>query len=55
MEVTSQNKECPCKRKKCERYGNCAACKEHHHNSVRKPLTACERLEAKKELKSKGK
>ena len=36
---------CPCKRKKCERHGNCDACRAHHHDSSRKALTACERLE----------
>lgn len=36
---------CPCKRKKCERHGNCDACRAHHHDSSRKSLTACERLE----------
>lgn len=53
MKATCQDIECPCKRKKCERYGNCNACKEHHHNSARKPMTACERLEAKKERKNR--
>ena len=38
---------CPCKRKKCERHGNCDACRAHHHDSSRKPLTACARLEQK--------
>ena len=40
-------KPCPCKRKKCERHGDCNACIAHHHNSHRKPLTACERIEQK--------
>lgn len=34
---------CPCKRVKCERHGDCAACRAHHHASQRKPLTACKR------------
>ena len=34
---------CPCKRVKCERHGDCAACRAHHLASQRKPLTACER------------
>lgn len=36
--------DCPCKRTKCERHGDCKACEEHHRNSKRKVLTACERL-----------
>ncbi len=55
MEVVNQNIGCPCKRKKCERHGDCDACKEHHHNSARKPLTACERLETKKLHKNRRK
>ncbi len=39
--------KCPCKRVKCERHGNCAACKQHHHDSVKRPLTTCERMKAK--------
>lgn len=34
---------CPCKRVKCERHGDCAACRAHHLASQRKPLTSCER------------
>ncbi|MGM9682862.1 MAG: GNAT family N-acetyltransferase, partial [Eubacteriales bacterium] len=34
---------CPCKRKKCERYGNCDACRKHHFDSKRKRPVACER------------
>lgn len=40
-------KACPCKRKKCERHGDCRACMEHHHNSRGKSLTACERYAQK--------
>ncbi len=49
MEYKDDN--CPCKRIKCERYGDCVACKEHHHTSERTPLTACERIMVKKEGK----
>lgn len=35
---------CPCKRKKCERHGDCLACRAHNHDTSRKPLTACERV-----------
>lgn len=38
---------CPCRRVNCPRYGDCAACREHHHSSERKPLTRCEKLERK--------
>ena len=24
--------ECPCKKVKCDRYGNCDECKKYHHN-----------------------
>ena len=34
---------CPCKRVRCERHGDCDACRAHHQASPRKPLTACER------------
>lgn len=39
---------CPCKRIKCPRHGDCAACKEYHKNS--RYRTACEQR-AQKELK----
>lgn len=42
-----QKENCPCKRIACERHGNCDACKEHHHRSVKIPLTTCERKKAK--------
>lgn len=48
-----KEKDCPCKRVKCERHGDCVACKEHHHASTRHPLTTCERIRAKNEKKQK--
>ena len=48
MKKIRQNIECICKRKKCERHGDCVACKEHHHNSTREKLTTCERLDVVK-------
>ena len=39
---------CPCKRKKCERHGDCKSCMAHHHASARKPMTACEPYEQKR-------
>ena len=44
------NKNCPCKRIKCERYGNCNACREHHKN--KKSLTFCDRLKKKEQRKA---
>ncbi len=35
--------DCQCKRLKCDRHGNCAACKEYH-TTVMKYLPYCERL-----------
>lgn len=43
-----KNESCPCKRTKCERHGDCSACKSHHHASKKIPLATCERLENKK-------
>lgn len=42
------NVDCPCKRTKCERHGDCEACREHHHTSSGKPLTACDRKEQRR-------
>lgn len=48
--LSFQCDNCPCKRMKCERHGNCAACKEHHHNKNSKiSLTRCEKLKKKEE------
>lgn len=51
MKGTNMNNiDCPCKRTKCERHGNCAACREHHHDkNSKKPLTRCEKLKKKEE------
>lgn len=40
--------QCPCKRLKCERHGDCEACRKHHNTQKRKIRIACERIEAKK-------
>ncbi|WP_310603670.1 hypothetical protein [Anaerosporobacter sp.] len=48
------NTDCPCKREKCDRHGNCEECKAHHRDSKSQPLTTCERLkrkEARKQVK----
>ena len=39
------NNNCPCKKKKCERYGNCDACRAYHAESKRK--RPCERTKKK--------
>lgn len=38
-----QQGKCPCRRKKCERHGNCAACVEYHQTQNRKYAVACKR------------
>jgi hypothetical protein len=48
----SNEQNCPCKRIKCERHGNCAACKEHHYTK-KKYLPACERIKAKAQKRKK--
>lgn len=45
--------ECPCKRLKCERHGDCAACREHHNSFKRKMNVACDRLKIKREKENK--
>ena len=47
-----KNAACPCRRVECPRHGDCAACKEHHHSSPRKPLTRCEKLARKEQRKA---
>ena len=39
---------CPCKKKSCERHGDCAACRKHHAGSKRQRPVACERRENRK-------
>ncbi len=34
---------CPCKKVKCERHGNCEACRAYHAASKRKRPCYCER------------
>lgn len=47
----AKEKNCPCKRTECPRHGDCTACRAHHHNDSRWPMTSCERLQKKR---SKG-
>lgn len=42
--------KCPCVRKRCERYGDCERCIEHHKDHKKYPGPYCER-KAKKEKK----
>lgn len=37
-----RNKECPCKKKNCERHGKCDECREHHANLKQQRPVACE-------------
>ena len=37
------NENCPCKKKKCERHGNCDECRKHHAESKRQRPVYCER------------
>lgn len=46
MECILRRKDCPCKRKKCERHGNCVLCREHH-KTKKKPIY-CERVPNRK-------
>lgn len=39
------NNNCPCKKKKCERHGDCDACRAYHAESKRK--RPCERTKKK--------
>lgn len=45
--------KCSCKRKQCERFGDCEACIEHHKTHKRYPLAYCIR-KAEKAKKEKG-
>lgn len=45
--MENKQETCPCKRVSCPRYGNCAACREYHYTSKRKPLTYCDKREKK--------
>jgi hypothetical protein len=45
---------CTCKRNKCERFGDCAACIEHHTHK-RNKLPYCKRMEEKQRSKSVSK
>ena len=50
------NKDCPCKKTKCERHGQCEVCREHH-KLKKKILPYCENIKlkaARKESQSKN-
>ncbi len=46
--MTYKKEACPCKRK-CERHGDCAACRAYHAQSKRKYPVACEKEDVKTE------
>lgn len=50
----SEEGNCPCRRTKCPRHGDCTACREHHHNDSRRPMTSCERLQKKRTFTDDG-
>lgn len=51
--IKMNNITCPCKRTKCERYGNCDECRAYHHNkNSGKTLTRCEKLENKEQKRA---
>ncbi len=46
------SEQCPCVRKKCERYGKCEECIEHHKTHKKYPLPYCQRKAIKEEEKA---
>lgn len=42
-----ENKDCPCKKKKCERHGKCDECRLHHAESKCQRPVACEKTKKK--------
>lgn len=53
MTETPKRADCPCKRAKCERHGDCAACRAHHAAKKNAP-PACDRLRQKEARKRRG-
>lgn len=51
MVCVLRDSDCPCKRTKCERHGNCLACREHHKTEKKTPVS-CERIRLKAERKT---
>lgn len=49
-----ENPDCPCKRLKCERHGDCTACRKHHSEEKKTPPT-CDRLKEKAARKERRK
>ncbi len=48
----NNNENCSCKRTKCERHGDCDACRLHHTND-KKNVPACDRIKKKLEHNKK--
>ncbi|MDD3400365.1 MAG: type II CAAX endopeptidase family protein [Eubacteriales bacterium] len=42
-----ENTNCPCKKKNCERHGNCDDCRKHHDDSKKQRPVACEMAQGK--------
>lgn len=51
MTLESGTETCPCKRVKCERHGDCAACTEHHSTKKHPPYCKRERARSRSERK----
>ena len=47
--LESGTEQCPCARKKCERYGKCEECIERHKTHKKYPLPYCQRKAVLKE------
>jgi hypothetical protein len=35
--------QCPCRKKRCPRFGDCAACRRHHGENPKQGLPYCQR------------
>ena len=53
VRMQEARRDCPCKKLKCPRHGDCAACRQHHSTQSKLP-PYCERAE-KKDKEPRGK
>lgn len=44
-----ENRDCPCKKKKCERHGKCDECRAYHAAFKPQQPVACEREHKKRQ------
>lgn len=51
MEYILHDSSCPCKRTKCERYGDCRACR-NHHKTVKGTPVSCDRIKSNTMIKA---